>query len=305
MVMPLLSSVNPNELSKDIKGGKVPTMGFVTGGLGVATAALRCFESVPPGVMAVKLRWGSEIRKHNSYFYTQVPGDRYGAKSKGPIFSLPGIERYVHITTRPDMEGDRLKPQLAQTNVGQWVRVGGSVVWHVMHDEDAVYRALGAVNNRKEVVPQIKTLVLESTSQALGQIMNGKSLEAMTDVDQRRMELIDKCTKSLFDIGVNLQNVYFDNPHYTEAEMQKQALIESAHIHACAQKEAAIESARLMAQAHRDAATKIAESISSCTPASQIGAAATFDVFSQFIDQQPEHSSSLPAIPLQILPDAS
>lgn len=238
-------------------------MSMLTGGLALAAGAAKCVEFVHAGEVAVKRRAGSYDSRRMVRFSTFSPyihtyeagneGFRYGIKGRGLAFSWPGIERWVHISTLPNTD-NQLPPQIVTCKEERQVKVGAAITWRVIDDEDAIYRALWAVNNNKaaNIIPELRPLVIDTAAQQLAVVMNGKTFEEMHQFKDRQAEMMANCYEPMNDMGIGLDRVFFQSPYFTEADIAQQAMRETARIHARAaheQAEASIQAAQTLAQA--------------------------------------------------------
>lgn len=216
-------------------------LGFLTGGAAVAGLVSKVGGYVHDGEVFVDRRLGNYDSPTFHLYSTSPPyvytytadGEnfRYGIKRRGLAIHKPGVQKWVPLSTRFN-PAVRLEPQTVQSQEGRWLDIGGSITYRVIDKDEAIYRAIKAVNNNRatKIIEQLNPLVVAATGVQVASVMRGKSIEEMTDLDSRREEIREKCEEPLYKFGVSLGELLLDNPHPTGADMEANAKIEAAKI---------------------------------------------------------------------------
>lgn len=265
-------------------------MGVLTGGLALAAGAAKCVDFIESGSVAVKRRCGRLERKYWDYFYEHGPGERYGMKEQGRVFSLPFFERVIHISTMKNPDNE-LPAQHVQSAEKYQVTIPASIVWHIMHDEDAVYRALYSVNlNRNtDVIGSLRPLVIDKAARQLFRVMVKKPFDEMLDVDARENDMFSACAEPLSEMGVALDEVIIKSPSFTDAEREGQAKVAAA---------------RILAESNLLAAQEIGSAIRDSAQGHHLASVALADILNR-TSNQPEqvmYGPIHPDPPLHVLP---
>lgn len=211
-------------------------MGILTSGLALAASAAKSIEIIPEGEIAVLRRAGSYTRRYDSQIHKYIPGDFYrpeagdflGHRGKGVALSWPFAERYVRFSKLPNT--DTLPNQILTSKEKLQMMVGSSIIWHVIGEGVAPYKALYAVDSTRgeDIIPELRQRVIPTCAQAVAKVMNGMSSDAMYEFAKLDERIKDECEKPLSNIGVNLIQVQFESPYETPAEVNRQATFELA-----------------------------------------------------------------------------
>jgi hypothetical protein len=247
MAMPIIEGFTPTSVENQLTHGSKAKMSlsFLTGGAAIAGLATKFGGYVHDGEVFVDRRLGNYdspvFHKYSTfapYVHTYTAEDenfRYGIKRRGFVFHKPGIQKWVPLSTRLN-PAVPLEYQTVKSKDDRWLKVGGSITWRVIDEDDAVYKAVKAVNNNRatKIIEQLEPLVIETTGRQLVGAMYGKTLDEMTDLDAREMEVRERCEEPLSVLGVSLGTLLLKSTHPSDSDIEAQAKIRAAEITAYA-----------------------------------------------------------------------